>query len=107
MCITHISIPCSCCISYEKNNLRIYLNSTCNKTVTVMQILGKLIGASDLEIERSSTKSSIAPAVCPSMFVQLWKPSHMQGHEWVHGGWWYDYNFTPSHLWSLVGDPVP
>lgn len=88
MCIKHISIPCSCCISYEKNNLSIYLNSTCNKTVTVMQILGKLIGASDLDIERSSTKGSIAPAVCPSMFVQLWKPSHAQPHAGPWMGAW-------------------
>lgn len=67
--------PCSCCISYDKNNLSIYLNSVCNMTVSVMQILGRLIGASDVDVQLSMNRSNIAPAVCPSTLSRnLCKP---------------------------------
>lgn len=66
---THtFSSICSCCTSYGKNNLSIYLNFVCNKTATMIGILGKLIGAPGVNIDLSNG-SNLAPAVCPSMLL--------------------------------------
>eukprot|EP00731_Ephydatia_muelleri_P015223 Em0008g943a len=104
----HFILGQSCCISYEKNNLSIYLNSTCNKTVTVMQILGKLIGASDLDIERSSTKGSIAPAVCPNRCGRnIWLNSGSQSLPTIQSpNYPSDYPTNIDCMWKVTAPPL-
>lgn len=59
----HFILGQSCCMSYGKNNLSIYLSSMCNKSVLGMQILGKLIGASDVDI-MNSNRSNVTSPLC-------------------------------------------